>query len=112
MAFLERWEAALDTILPFLFLVKEALVMPPTVFSFLPRKTAALAILPLAILLTLFAFMAFMTFIVAFLPFIAFIAFIAFMAFMAFMAAAFLMGSAIAVQEKLGRTGVPLLPGP
>merc|ERR1719436_1194292 len=100
MAFLERWEAALDTILPFLFLVKEALVMPPEVFSLLPRKTTALATLPLAILLTLFAFIAFMTFIVVFLPLIAFMAF---MAFMAFIAAAFFMGSAIAVKEKLDR---------
>merc|ERR1719326_1897856 len=68
--FLARRDAFLLTILPRLFLIKSALVMPVYVFSLLPRKTTARAILPLAILLTAFAFMAFM----AAMAFIAFIA--------------------------------------
>merc|ERR1719158_1177712 len=56
-----------------LFLVKEAAVIPPTVFSLDPRKTNTFAILPLAILLTVFFFMAFMAFMAA-MAFIAFIA--------------------------------------
>merc|ERR1719336_33006 len=84
-AFLARAEAALLTILPFLFLIRLALVIPLAVFSLVPRKTIALASLPLAILLTLLAFIAFM----------------AFMAFMPFIAAAFFMGSAIAVEKWL-----------
>merc|ERR1740129_1195031 len=87
--FLARAEAFFDTILPFLFLVRLSLVMPLWVFTLEPRKTTALAILPLAMMLTLFAFIAFMAFIVVFFAFIAFIA---------FMAATFFMGSAIAVR--------------
>merc|ERR1740123_2593577 len=88
-AFLARAEAALDTILPFLFLTSLSLVMPPCVFFFEPRKTAALAML-----LTRFAFMAFMAFIVV--VFMALADFMAFAAFVAFIAAALFMGSAIA----------------
>merc|ERR1719492_523885 len=89
-AFLARTEAALETILPDLFLVSLALVMPPEVFTLLPRKTEALALLPLAMMLTLFAFMTFM-------PFMAFMLVV----FLAFIAAAFFMGSAIAVKWEL-----------
>merc|ERR1719263_84196 len=71
--FLPNADLFLLTILPFLFLVKEAAVIPPTVFSLEPRKTNAFAILPLAILLTVFFFMAFMAFMAA-MAFIAFIA--------------------------------------
>merc|ERR550537_498392 len=74
--FLARRDAFLLTILPYLFLIKSDLVMPPTVFSLLPRKTTARAILPLAILLTVFFFIARMAFMAA-IAFIAFIAFIA-----------------------------------
>merc|ERR1719245_126440 len=82
-AFFARSEAFLETILPLLFLMKLALVIPLWVFCFLPLKTCALAILPLAMTLTFFAFML--------------------LAFMAFMAAAFFMGSAIAVKRRLGK---------
>merc|ERR1719367_2414664 len=41
--FLLRAEAALLTILPILFLTNMSFVRPPTVFVFLPAKTAALA---------------------------------------------------------------------
>merc|ERR1719326_1788524 len=74
--FLARRDAFLLTILPFLFLIKSDLVKPVYVFSLLPRKTTARAILPLAILLTAFFFMARMAFTAA-IAFIAFIAFIA-----------------------------------
>merc|ERR1711941_81259 len=80
---------ALRALLPQLFLARLSLVMPLWVFTLEPRKTTALAILPLAMMLTLFAFIAFMAFIVVFFAFIAFIA---------FMAATFFMGSAIAVR--------------
>merc|ERR1719420_43155 len=66
--FLPNADFFLLTILPFLFLVKEAAVIPPTVFSLDPRKTNTLAMRPFAILLI--AFMAFM----AAMAFIAFIA--------------------------------------
>merc|ERR1719420_767295 len=71
--FLPNADFFLLTILPFLFLVKEAAVIPPTVFSLDPRKTNTFANLPLAILLTVFFFMAFMAFMAA-MAFIAFIA--------------------------------------
>merc|ERR1719183_2271546 len=71
--FLPNADFFLLTILPCLFLVREAAVIPPTVLALVPRKTNTLAILPLAILLTVFFFMAFMAFMAA----IAFIAFIA-----------------------------------
>merc|ERR1739844_315316 len=73
MVFLARAEAALLTILPFLFLIKDSLVRPPDVFCFEPRKTRALRNLPRATLLAALFFIAFM-------PFMLFIA--AFMAFM------------------------------
>merc|ERR550537_1172308 len=63
--FLESWDLFLLTILPYLFLIKSDLVMPVAVFSLLPRKTTALAFLPLAILLTAFFFMAFIAFMAA-----------------------------------------------
>merc|ERR1719360_53911 len=75
--FLPRAEAALLTILPDLLLTKVFFVRPPTVFSFLPLKTANLASLPRAITLTLLTvFMAFIAvFAVAFIAFpLAFIA--------------------------------------
>merc|ERR1712222_71940 len=72
-AFLARADASLLTIFPVLLLVRVAFVKPPTVFSFLPLKTAASASLPLAMMLTFFTF--FMAFMAA--------------AFMAFMGAAF-----------------------
>merc|ERR1711884_4801 len=80
--FLPSAERDLLTILPLLFLVRVALVSPPTVFAFLPEKTASLARLPFAMALTFLTFLAFMAFgaFIA-LPFIA-----AFMA--AFMALA------------------------
>jgi hypothetical protein len=56
-------------------------VCPEEVFSFLPLKTAILARLPRAILLTAFFFMT-----RAFIAVVAFIAFMAFMAFIAFIA--------------------------
>merc|ERR1719271_1243123 len=62
------------TTLPCLFLIKSLAVMPPTVFSLLPRSTMTLAMRPFAILLTDFFFMALIAFIAA-------MAFIAFMAF-------------------------------
>merc|ERR1711877_95294 len=61
--FLPRADAALLTIFPLLLNV--AFVKPPTVFAFLPLKTAALALLPRAMMLTFF------TFFIAFIPFIA-----------------------------------------
>merc|ERR1719510_111634 len=45
---LARADAALLTILPDLLFVNVALPRPPTVFSFFPRKTRNLAILPFA----------------------------------------------------------------
>merc|ERR1719291_47229 len=97
MAFLKFCERDLETILPLLFFKRLALVKPEAVLAFLPLKTTALAILPLAMTLTFFAFMAF---------FMAFIApFFAFIAFMAFIAAAFFMGSAIAVKRMPGEEG-------
>merc|ERR1712027_271920 len=47
------------TILPVLLLVRVALVSPPTVFAFLPEKTASLALLPFAMALTFLTFFAF-----------------------------------------------------
>merc|ERR1719162_1573695 len=80
-AFLARADAALLTTLPVLLLIKVFLVKPPTVLSFLPLNTRALASLPLPILLTFITFIAFF----AFMTFITFIAFIgAFMAFIGF----------------------------
>merc|ERR1719203_1189219 len=76
--FLPRAEAALLTTFPDLLLVKVSFVRPPTVFAFLPLKTAALAYLPRATTLTFLTF--FMAFIAAFtaafmaLPLAAFIA--------------------------------------
>merc|ERR1712207_18607 len=64
-AFFARADAALLTILPLLLLVRVAFVKPPTVFTFLPLKTATLASLPFATTLT------FLTFFMAFMPFIA-----------------------------------------
>merc|ERR1719266_1080121 len=73
--FLPRAEAALLTILPDLLLISVSFVRPPTVFAFLPLKTAALAYLPRATTLTFFlafiAFIAFMAALTAFMPFIA-----------------------------------------
>merc|ERR1719469_1308193 len=63
--FLARAEAALLTIFPVLLLIKESLVRPLAVFTFLPLKTAALALLPRATMLT------FLTFFIAFMLFIA-----------------------------------------
>merc|ERR1739844_507243 len=54
--FLPRADAALLTIFPLLLLVNVAFVKPPTVFAFLPLKTAALALLPRAMMLTFFTF--------------------------------------------------------
>merc|ERR1712186_267420 len=68
--FFARADAALLTIFPDLLLTRVALVRPPTVFTFLPLKTAALAALPRAMTLTFFTF--FMAFFIA-------AAFIAFM---------------------------------
>merc|ERR1719469_1119791 len=48
--FFPRADAALLTTLPDLLFVSVAFVKPPTVFSFLPLKTATLASLPLPIL--------------------------------------------------------------
>merc|ERR1719433_205680 len=81
----------LDTILPDLLFIRVAFVRPPTVFAFLPLKTAALAYLPLAMTLTFLTFIAFMAaFIAGFMA--AFMAgFIA--AFMAFPLAAFIAGA-------------------
>merc|ERR1740129_1445766 len=64
MVFLARTEAALLTILPCLFLIRDAFVRPPDVFSFEPRKTLAFASLPLAILLAA-RFTAFKAFFIA-----------------------------------------------
>merc|ERR1740129_515529 len=83
MVFLARTEAALLTILPCLFLIKDAFVRPPDVFSFEPRKTLAFASLPLAILLVA-RFIAFIAFIAAFMPFIAVFIATTFGAFIAF----------------------------
>merc|ERR1719221_863883 len=84
--FLELSDAFLLTILPALFFFKFSFLRPPTVLAFEPRKTMALAILPLAIkdFFIAFFFIAFM----AFLAFMAFFiaAFIGFPVFMAFMA--------------------------
>merc|ERR1719395_359965 len=79
------------TILPYLFLMRSFEVRPPTVFSLLPRSTMALAIWPLAILLTDFFFIAFMAFMAAFffMTFMAFMAAFFFITFIAFMAAFF-----------------------
>merc|ERR1719375_2680717 len=49
-----------ETILPRLFLIKESLVRPPTVFSLVPLKTCDFARRPRAILLTFFFFMTFL----------------------------------------------------
>merc|ERR1719221_1637837 len=86
--FFARADAALLTIFPLLLLVRVAFVKPPTVFTFLPLKTATLASLPFATTLT------FLTFFMAFVPFI-FMAFIA--AFMAGLRAAFI---ALAIAAK------------
>merc|ERR1719223_625081 len=89
-AFLRAADAFLDTTLPLLFFVSDACVRPPTVLAFLPEKTADLALLPFAMVLTRLAFMTcFMDFAPAF--------FIApcFMAATFFMAA-FFIGSAMA----------------
>merc|ERR1719490_358783 len=69
MVFLARAEAALLTILPCLFLIKDSLVRPPEVFCFKPRKTRPLRFLPRAILLTALFFITFMAFIAAFIAF-------------------------------------------
>merc|ERR1712214_217456 len=58
--FLPSAERDLLTILPLLLLVRVALVSPPTVFAFLPEKTASLARLPFAMALTFLTFFAFM----------------------------------------------------
>merc|ERR1719469_1541400 len=85
MVFLARTDAALLTILPCLFLIKDPFVRPPDVFSFEPRKTWDLPSLPLAILLAARFFIAFIAFIAAFMPFIPFMPFMPFIAvFMAF----------------------------
>merc|ERR1711972_1081490 len=73
--FFARADAALLTIFPDLLLVKVALVRPPTVFAFLPLKTAALAALPFAMTLTFFTF--FMAFAIIAAAFIAPMPFIA-----------------------------------
>merc|ERR1719238_1985477 len=54
--FLACAEAFFDTILPVLFLINMALVMPLWVFSFVPWNTLVRARLPLAMTLTLLAF--------------------------------------------------------
>merc|ERR1719343_1822472 len=89
-AFLARKDAALLTIFPLLLLIRVAFVKPPTVFTFLPLKTASLASLPRATMLT------FLTFFMAFMPFIAF----AFMAFMAFLRAAFFIARAMTTKHE------------
>merc|ERR1719230_1163041 len=88
---LEKALLFLLTILPALLRVRSFAVRPPTVFALLPRSTMALAMRPLAILLTVFFFMAFMAFIAAFffITFMAFIAAFFFITFMAFIAAIF-----------------------
>merc|ERR1719234_624592 len=53
--FLPKADDFLVTILPFLFFIRSAFLIPPTVFSLRPTKTAYFARLPLAILLTRFA---------------------------------------------------------
>merc|ERR1712187_678162 len=58
--FLARVDDALETILPFLFLVSLSLVKPLKVLTFEPEKTAALARFPFPI--TDLAFISFMTF--------------------------------------------------
>merc|ERR1740129_57604 len=78
-----------------LVLLELVLGHPRSSLRLVALKTLALACLPLAMTLTLFAFMTF------------FMAFMApFFAFMAFMAAAFFMGSAIAVKWMLGEGDV------
>merc|ERR1711920_279708 len=77
--FLEAADAFLLTILPDLFFTISDFARPLAVFTLVPRKTEALARLPLAILLTFIAFF-----------FMAFF-FIAFIAFMPFLIAAFFM---------------------
>merc|ERR1719254_336874 len=79
--FFARADAALLTIFPDLLLTRVALVRPPTVFTFLPLKTAALAALPRAMTLTFFTF---------FIAFFMAAAFIAFMPFIAGLRAAFI----------------------
>merc|ERR1719493_425327 len=73
--FFARADAALLTIFPDLLLTRVALVKPPTVFTFLPLKTAALAAHPRAMTLTFFTFFMAFAFIaaafIAFMPFIA-----------------------------------------
>merc|ERR1719203_198815 len=76
--FLPRADAALLTIFPLLLLINVSFVKPPTVFAFLPLKTAALAYFPRAMMLTFFTFFIFIAFIdfmeaafIAFMPFIA-----------------------------------------
>merc|ERR1711992_210152 len=54
--FLPSAERDLLTILPLLLLVRVALVSPPTVFAFLPEKTASFARLPFAMALTFLTF--------------------------------------------------------
>merc|ERR1712217_73552 len=84
--FLARVDAALLTTFPLLLLVNVAFVKPPTVFSFLPLKTAALALLPRAMMLTFF------TFFIAFIP-----------AFMAGLRAAFIASAMTNKHEGLKR---------
>merc|ERR1719221_1244845 len=80
--FFARADAALLTIFPLLLLVRVAFVKPPTVFTFLPLKTATLASLPFATMLT------FLTF------------FMAFMAFMAGLRAAFFIARAMTTKHE------------
>merc|ERR1719223_1895217 len=91
-AFLRAADAFFDTTLPLLFFVSDACVRPPTVLAFLPEKTADLALLPFAMVLTRLAFM---TFFMDFAPAF-FIAPFCFMAATFFMTA-FFMGSAMAI---------------
>merc|ERR1712113_948897 len=70
--FLDSADLFLLTILPVLLLIRDDFVIPLNVFSLVPLKTAALARLPLAILLTFMAFFFiafFMAFFMAFMPF-------------------------------------------
>merc|ERR1719215_2125184 len=89
--FLEAADEALDTTLPFLFLVNLSFVSPPLVRSLVPLKTLDFARVPLATLLTFMAFMAF----IAFMPFITFVAFMPFIAADFFIATAFMAGAFI-----------------
>merc|ERR1719445_2394567 len=80
-------DAALETILPLLFLTSLDLSSPPLDFAALPAKTWRLARAAEISFMAFIAFVGFMTAFIAFMAFIAFGALATFIAFMAFMAA-------------------------